>query len=548
MEVDLDFKDITKDLGANFTKKGWTTVYESSGDFSAISHSTVFGCLTQRTNFKTAMSGSEWLAHLGDGCPTVVESYDGKRKVTKYYRQYDKKFDVLVHYRSNFGPLEGYLEISEEFRLYYNLFEKLEKENRIYIRFDSSGDEQEIARIEGRNRVLIRTAVLKNYISTKSAGLVLNFEFTRYSSMKLSELGRKEHHDQIAGLDFVYTHGIRDDLGISKDKTTQAWITGKLLISPIAGFKLDLFGDLDEDRGKFEDFLIGSDQNGKQIFFSCNEDVLSNYFGKNKGKPHYLTPVFFSRDVLKKYYDNPGKFAVSDGQVSCNGIWTLRLDNSHFDHVMVFLGDLGKLSYREQKYWKSFNIEVTGGMSETGFKRAILGEFADPGTPDLYLKMILEETNGAWKQTFGWFLFRPLVDADKHYLISLHRLTVEDNQKEFDEQVLALTKILIDSLNETELASNIDVEKDDRGIDKFEKFLGSLRIRNPDMVNYFRNLQTLRSKTVAHRRSGSPKDLKKVFEEFKIGEGTLSDSLDDILTKAIWSMNTLKRIADNWKV
>jgi len=44
-------------------------------------------------------------------------------------------------------------------------------------------------------------------------------------------------------------------------------------------------------------------------------------------------------------------------------------------------------------------------------------------------------------------LFKPLAEEDGHYFKTL-RVPLTKEQKEFDEQVLALTKIFIDSLNE----------------------------------------------------------------------------------------------------
>lgn len=61
--------------------------------------------------------------------------------------------------------------------------------------------------------------------------------------------------------------------------------------------------------------------------------------------------------VLKKYYEDPEKYNVTDGYLSCGGLWGLRMDNDLISTVMVFLGDLGQtLSAKEQKHWKTFNI------------------------------------------------------------------------------------------------------------------------------------------------------------------------------------------------
>ncbi|GAI14995.1 unnamed protein product [marine sediment metagenome] len=90
---------------------------------------------------------------------------------------------------------------------------------------------------------------------------------------------------------------------------------------------------------------------------------------------------------------------------------------------------MGKLSYKEQLYWKSYNINPEKGMSSTGFKRAFLGQFSDPDNPDLYFKMRYKQFNENWNNKFGWFLFKPLSKEDEHYFSSFHLLTSENNEK-----------------------------------------------------------------------------------------------------------------------
>lgn len=55
-----------------------------------------------------------------------------------------------------------------------------------------------------------------------------------------------------------------------------------------------------EKEESYEDFIIGVDEFGKEIFNTCNPDKLNNYFGSNPDAPMYLTPVFSS--VM--YYKN----------------------------------------------------------------------------------------------------------------------------------------------------------------------------------------------------------------------------------------------------
>ena len=85
----------------------------------------------------------------------------------------------------------------------------------------------------------------------------------------------------------------------------------------------------------------------------------------------------------------------------------------------------------------------------------------------------------------------------------------------FDEQVLSLTKILIDSLNVQRLKGLISANRthrDDKSIDILEKALADCAVDNAgEHLAFLRNLQSLRSRSVAHRKGRSYRKLAKRF-------------------------------------
>lgn len=142
-----------------------------------------------------------------------------------------------------------------------------------------------------------------------------------------------------------------------------------------------------------------------------------------------MTPIFFRKAVLDKYYGNPNKYEVSDDIIDCSGSWSLRIDNNQRDYVVVMLVDLGHLPYSEQQYWRGYNIarDDKTGLSDTTFKRWITGAFSDPTFPDLYFKFRFKQFKDKWINKFGWVLFLPLAPGDEHYFKTLHCLTVKNN-------------------------------------------------------------------------------------------------------------------------
>ncbi len=114
---------------------------------------------------------------------------------------------------------------------------------------------------------------------------------------------------------------------------------------------------------------------------------------------------------------------------------------------MVFLGDLGRdLRYAEQAYWRSFNV-VGGQMSETNFRRSVLGQWADPERIEFRFRHAFGELKEAWMSRFRWPLYLELHDDDRHNLEGLHVPTSE-GFAEFDDELQSLAKVVVDSLNQ----------------------------------------------------------------------------------------------------
>lgn len=294
---------------------------------------------------------------------------------------------------------------------------------------------------------------------------------------------------------------IAKDIVFKDEFETSGSIVGKKYVLP-GPFPTEK----NEPAENYQEFIIDTEATGKPVRHTCDPDKLANYFGKNPDAPHYLTPVFFRADVLAKYYADPGKYSVEDGYLRCGTLWGLRMDNDHTDFVVVFLGDLGRdLSEAERSYWLSFNIAPEGQtISQTTFKRGFLAQFADPEKPDLVFKHEYIYFNRTFLESTGWDFFLPLHDHDEHFLTGL-RLLSKKNQAEFDSQLIALTKVLVDSLNEKEIAKGLTtLAENDKGITKLEKFFverGAATYQ--PHVKFLRVLQDLRSKSAAHRKGSS---------------------------------------------
>ncbi|MDN6210587.1 hypothetical protein, partial [Bifidobacterium crudilactis] len=84
-------------------------------------------------------------------------------------------------------------------------------------------------------------------------------------------------------------------------------------------------------------------------------------------------------------------------------------------------------------------------------------------------------------------------------LIDRIRITLNDTAAEFESQMLALAKLLVDLLNEKAVAAGLPKVNGEKGIDKFGRFLASVGYAEVDRdVALLRQIQTIRSRISAH--------------------------------------------------
>jgi hypothetical protein len=526
-KVDLTFKDFLEKF-KEFGKGEWIIAYSN---YRETEEWYGFYCaLITLDRIKRSLLNPSWDLRIGDGLPGHCFSYmHGKEEIT-YLRFSEEDVEPLLIKRNFNGIKEDYWEISEEFRHYFNLYE--DRRNNKFILIDDNGDDEDVILLS-ENTIKIKLRLIREFLAVKKMALALLFSIDRFSDKSIEELRLKDYSEDIKGKDFIYSIGVRIwNFSPNDPIKAHGFLLGKKIIYGIENFKPQLFNN---EKKKYADYIIGIDDEGKEVSYTCDEDELSNSFGKNKGKPHFLTPVLFKKEVLSKYYSQPEKYTVEDGILRCGNLWSLQMDNNQPDCIMAFLGDLGHLSYKEQQYWRTFNISTEGRISRVAWSRGFAAKFTDPEKSDLFFKQRFTYFQKKWENKFGWKLFKPLKEEDQHHFKTL-RIPLTEDQREFDEQVLSLTKLFIDSLNEKELSRELTKDVSG-GLNKLEAFLIIHNFRSDKMFKFLRNLQSLRSSAIAHRKGKNYEKLKKYFS---IGDKDLSKIFDDILIKCIWVLNTLE--------
>lgn len=539
-------------INNQFISNGWLTLYATN----------IFAVMIKKSYFVKSQKYESWDLRPCDSHPTINEFGS---TASGYRRFYEKGIEPIVIYREQKGTHSQQICFSEEFVLFYDLREVRENENIVkYMLVDECGDDNCIAQIEN-SKALVQLKYIKEFLAVKQMNLLIQFEYIKHSNKTLSQIGvSNKYWNTIKNNEYVLGYSVLNSpCPINSENLSFAMIRGKVWFEYDDSDIKMLWNYHDTNT---ENFIIGVDENGENIEITCDENQLPNLFTRKGNEPYTLSPVFFKKEVLSKYYENPGKYSIQEGYMNAPD-WWLRLDNDRTDnYVIAVLVDLGKIPYKEQQHWKQYNIvpPANASISETTQKRWFEGKPCDTSNaPDHLFKFQLHKTNDLWKQKFGWELFKPLAKKDQHHLESLHTMSVRDNDKEFDALIQSVTKIVIDSLNEKEITkatddSNSDVvsflnskdcsaAKDLKGgIAKFEALLISLGQSNTDIIVQFKDIQELRSTTVAHRKSSNPdKKQLELFARFELDKSSQQEAFNKILLRLIDNLKVLQSIAEN---
>ena len=543
-------KDVIERINNQFINNGWITLYDETYTYSVL--------ISNDKLEKTKCSDS-WKLNMNNSHPTINEFEDSASGYSQYY---EDGVVPIVTYQSEKSTYPKRLRLSDEFILFYDLRDVQNNDCIEYHIVDECGDGECIAKITS-NQVIAQIKYIKEFIAVKEMPLLIQFETLKDSNKSLKDNGFVTQHYKLYNTDeYVFGYSLMDGDSITTYKS-YALIRGKVWIMPEQKNIKKLWNYQDHRK---ENYIIGVDENGENIEITCDENQLPNLFTRKGDEPYTLSPVFFKKEVLSKYYENPRKYSIQEGYMNAPD-WWLRLDNDRTDnYVIAVLVDLGKIPYKEQQHWKQYNIvpPADASISETTQKRWFEGEPCDTSNaPDHLFKFQLHKTNDLWKQKFGWELFKPLAKKDQHHLESLHTMSVRDNDKEFDALIQSVTKIVIDSLNEKEITKATDDSNNDvasflkskdcsaakdlkGGIVKFEALLISLGQSNTDIIVQFKDIQELRSTTVAHRKSSNPdKKQLELFARIELDKLSQQEAFNKILLRLIDNLKVLQSIAEN---
>jgi len=462
---------------------------------------------------------------------TVYGAWDSGEAVYHKWNN-DSNIEPLVIKRDYNGLENDNIEIVEEFRFLFNLY--YNSQSKTYIDLEKNVP---VIKISDNDLVSVHKQYLKSYLAVKNMALIMHIDsrcvdITK-ESFSADGLAYRNEDNTI-----FYTVNIgTSNIGMRRENFSILY--GKKVLFGCELKDCNIWPYNEEKH--YIDFIIGIDDDGKEIHHTCDPSKLGNCFEANPTAPHYLTPVFFDSAVLNKYYSKPEMYKVEDCVIQCGTLWSLYIDNQNTGYVSAYLGDLGRdlPSEQEQHYWRGFNKALDAKLSATKFRRDFMSIPTEPQSLDFIFKNTYLRVNHQFAEKMGWPLFLELDKQDLYNFEGL-RIPINNSIVEMDMLVLSLVKVVLDSLNEKEIVAQLTgtYEKLTGSISKLEAWFQEKHLSDyQEHIKFLRNLQELRSSGTGHRKGKSYQKISKVFD---VQRENYAETFSNILENVISFLNYIE--------
>ena len=337
-------------------------------------------------------------------------------------------------------------------------------------------------------KVEVAALELRTFLAQAGKVLVVQEDYIVSSDQPKFERADAEHRSTWAAYDW---HAISKPVGGIKPF---ARLLGKHVITGQITARVPRFAALLAERRSYPAFIYSVDeQTGDLLTHSSDPDELGTYFDGDDERLHYLTPVYFAREVLGRYAAEPKRYRVSAHRVECLDLWGIEISTNSAGLIQVYLGDLGaKVPLSELPHWQAHNVPPEGVMEEGRVRRDFLGQWASSPDPVGDLRRARGGLADAITTLLGSPVWRELDGQTGQEFASLIGPTNSDPSS-LQSPVLVLTKALSDSVDPAPLKSYLGgAHKGEQSLallSRFTKELGDTE----ESAEAFHALQGLRS-------------------------------------------------------
>lgn len=424
------------------TPTDWVTIREHwHADSDAADRAT--SCLLlQALDVQSAFKRHDWIGdelgevgRWGDGpLETGLQALDRLGRTVEFFCQ-------VRHHHDLHRPS---VEFSHPFVWYWDAVPR--SSGLAYV--DSAGRDRELARwtIKGSYfRVQVRALELRQYLAQRDLVLLVQFDHRVIDHSCVTDSFPDVESEYSGAWASGSWYGTSTGRMMAVGACSR--LLGKYIINPASGGAKPRWESHEEDI-EYPEFQYGVDHaTGEPMRFTCDPEVLGDYFDGDEQKLHYLTPVYFSPDVLGRYTAEPTRYEVSSTNIRCLDIWLLQISKNTAGLVEVYLGDLGRdLPADEWSHWLAHNVAPSGRMAEDRFRRDFMNQFASPDDPTLSLRKARKNVAEVSSALVGAPVWRDLTEPLGGQFERLHSPTNSDPSALY-VPLLTVTKALFDSID-----------------------------------------------------------------------------------------------------
>lgn len=262
------------------------------------------------------------------------------------------------------------------------------------------------------------------------------------------------------------------------------------------------------------------------------------------GMPPFLTPVFFEKEVLIKYFHD-SRYICQFHSETYSSILSENFSflfgiNPNFK-IITWLGDIEELPKREQQYLLSFNIESDGNIDSEFFDAQIQVRYSGL-IKEVEIILLKTKISQAFQSKYGFDLYgdiKPSV-TDIIQMCSRYKRIIFNNEDDLKRFISEWNETLIEDLHGKKIksvmkAKSIAYRDDIKSLKSLEIFLKDILGDQTNMIAPLFYLYDLRI-WADHKDSSSKYD--SVLNSLGLpSNATFSEIYDELITKIHFFMN-----------
>jgi hypothetical protein len=508
----------------------WVTVTEHYA--TDTEHSGTKCVLVEADDTSSALAGTTWIgSHLG-----LVEIVDNETfEDGLASTDHGLAVEFFAHVRQPSGATTPVPEINYPFLWYWDAFPV--RNGWQYL--DGAGRAQDLVRQDvqaDRWKIEVRALEFRQYLAARGRNGVFQIDHVPWADLEEFQRVDEEFHNDWTHFTFCALH----EPSLLGGKPAFSRLLGRYLVRGARNSRVPRFEEWDQDH-EYPEFIYGTDrETGQPLSHTCDPQQLGTYFDKHETRLHYLTPVYFKREVLQPYAAEPGKYALSATRLSCLGLWGVDISFNSVGLVEVYLGDLGrKLPAAEWGHWNSYNVLPRGKMDEGRYRRDFLNQPANSKDSVGDLQRARARAADVSETLLGSPIWKPLpADAQAEFGSLVGPLS--DAPVALGQALLVLTKALVDGIDPGPLKTFlVSYEKDEKSLSLLGRFSQALD-GTADLISVFRQLQNFRSAGGVAHLAGSGRA--KAASDLGVTDLSTWDAFESVATRLTTSLTALTEL------